>query len=518
MKLSAGVLVLCLLIMGTASGADPAPAEVQAAPKLSLEVKADMLALRATVKSSNIAADTWQWRVQPGSAEDMVAWSECAAPGPDGLIKLATPMPAGGWHRLEVRALKDGKIVREAGVTRTPPRPLEMVTCERVAALPEAERGAWLAYLEQSEEDSRVDHAVLAAECREIRAPVSRPAPMSSVEFELDAKTDAAWFASAEASKLADAILSYQTPSGGWSKAVDYTAGPRPRGTHWTTQSGAGWHYCGTLDNHSTTAQIAFLAQVHAATGRADCRAGAERGLKWLLQAQFPNGGWPQVYPLEPGYHEAITLNDDAMLHALEILLMVSQGEAPFAFLDDDWREKAKAAYEKGLACLIACQVKTSQGKRAVWCAQHDPLTLAPVAARLKEPPSLSGAESANVLRFLMRKGPVTDVMRGAIEDGVAWLEAHKIPGLRKVKSAEGRTDYVPDAVSTEVYWARFYDLTTEQPMFAGAQDGRVYASFHEMAQHNKVGYDYFVTKPGDVVTRELARWRKRLAKETSAR
>ena len=72
----------------------------------------------------------------------------------------------------------------------------------------------------------------------------------------------------------------------------------------------------------------------------------------------------------------------------------------------------------------------------------------------------------------------------------------------------------VADAASSEIYWARFYDVQTGLPMFAGAQDGKVYSTFHEMAQHNKVAYDYFSTKPADVLGREADRWRKRIAKE----
>jgi hypothetical protein len=56
--------------------------------------------------------------------------------------------------------------------------------------------------------------------------------------------------------------------------------------------------------------------------------------------------------------------------------------------------------------------------------------------------------------------------------------------------------------------------VKTAKPMFAGGQDGKVYDTFHEMAQHNKVTYDYFSTKPADVVGKEVDRWKKRIAKE----
>jgi PelA/Pel-15E family pectate lyase len=506
--LFAPLLLVLSWSLGTIARAQEA---APAAPSLKLTVKADYLALRIA-GTTNITANAWQWRVLPVGPDDMVAWSHFDPPKAQGAFKLATPMPAGGWYRVEIRALDGENVLKEAGVTRPEPEAFIHVTPERIAVLPDAEREAWTAYVMQSREKAHLDHETLANECRGIRAAVSKPAPTDGGRFICPTKVEAAYFASAEAGALATTILSYQTPSGAWSKAVDYTKGTRPPGTHWTTQSEAGWHYCGTLDNYSTTEQITFLAQVHQATKREDCREGALRGLEWLFAAQFPNGGWPQVYPLETGYHEAITLNDDAMLHALELLLAVSSGEAPFGFCDEALRKRAGAAYERGIQCLLNCQVKV-QGKPTVWCAQHHPITLAPVAARLKEPVSLSGAESAHLLKFLMREGPTTEAVRKAVENAVGWLEAHRITDLRKTTNAAGKTDYVKDPTSTEVLWARFYDVESGEPIFAGGQDGIVYKTYHDMAQHNKVTYDYFTTKPGDIVGKERQRWEKRLAK-----
>ncbi len=60
--------------------------------------------------------------------------------------------------------------------------------------------------------------------------------------------------------------------------------------------------------------QLRFLAGVNGETKREDAKAALLRGLEWLFAALYPNGGWPQNCPVEPGYHEAITLNDDAMI------------------------------------------------------------------------------------------------------------------------------------------------------------------------------------------------------------
>lgn len=390
---------------------------------------------------------------------------------------------------------------------------LELLTPQRIAALPEPDRALWTQYIQQSHHARTREFEILQAECEKLGVRESRPAPGNQKEFELDSKLDARWFQGEEARRIGEAIISYQTPTGGWSKAVDYTPGPRQPGTHWTSQKGERWHYCGTLDNRTTTEQIKYLAHWFTATQRADARDAALKGIDWLLQSQFPTGGWPQNYPLESGYHEAATLNDDAHLHALELLLSVVQSQTPYEFVDSERRTMATRAWERGFQFLVKAQVRVN-GQSTVWAAQHDPLTLEPVGARKKEPPSLSGAESANIVKFLMRTAPISPQSTDMIETALAWFDAHRLKGLKKTKNAAGKTDYISDPRSSEVYWARFYDVQSGQPMFAGAQDGIVYSTFSEMASKNKVGYDYFTTRPGELLDKEHARWKKRLEKE----
>jgi PelA/Pel-15E family pectate lyase len=391
-------------------------------------------------------------------------------------------------------------------------KPFTMLTDELIAKQPDALRGEWTAYLAKSRASAENERRILAEECQKAGMEKSKPAPGNRAEFEFDSDTPAEWFAAAEQQKTAEAVMSYQTPSGGWSKAVDYSQGARQPGTHWTSQTGDAWHYCGTFDNRTTTEQLKFLAGVFTATKREDVKAALMKGLDYLFAAQYPNGGWPQNYPVERGYHEAITLNDDAMTHVLEVLHDLAEGDNLFAFADEALKQRAQAAFDQGISCLAAMQVKID-GVPAVWCAQHHPLTLEPVQARAKEPPSLSGGESANLVKFLMRSGPLTPEVTGMIEPALKWFDAHRLTGLRKTKNDKGKTDYVADAASTEIYWARFYDLKTAKPVFAGADDGIVYATFSEMAAKNKVAYDFFTTRPKDLLEKEAARWKKRLEK-----
>lgn len=481
-------------------------------PSLELKVEADYLALHLNGKAP-AGATAVQYRLaESGVIAAEAEWQSSKSPlGADGSFTLDLPLRLSRWSEVQVRALK-GDEVLVTKTSRHRPDVFTLLTDERIAALPEGERALWLAYLKKSNDRSEREFDILAAECRKLGKAHSTPAADNRAELELDSDTPESYFASAETRKLAEVVMTYQTPTGGWSKAVDYKMGPRQLGMHWTSQKGDPWHYCGTIDNRTTTEQIKLLAGVYTATKDDAAKAAMMRGLDYLFEAQYPNGGWPQNYPVESGYHEAITLNDNAMIHVMEVLLMIAEKKAMFAFADDDLSARARKSFEKGLSCLAAAQVKVN-GKLTVWCAQHDPLNFEPVHARAKEPPSLSGAESAEVIRFLMRKAPLTVRAKGMIEPALEWFDAYRITGLRKTKNAEGKTDYVPDASSKEVYWARFYDVQTGKPMFAGAQDGIVYATFGEMAAKNKVAYDFFTTKPADLLSKEVVRWKKRLEK-----
>jgi PelA/Pel-15E family pectate lyase len=393
----------------------------------------------------------------------------------------------------------------------------EAVTPERLSELPAAaaDRAAWQAYLDRSKAAAAKDEAALRAELIANGMTAALRAP-SGGDFKLPAKPGDAWYAGPDASRLADVILSYQTPSGGWSKHTGYAKGPRKAGTQWSSQYEPGQppHYLATFDNRATTEEMSFLAYVWHATNRDDCRAALVKGLNFILDAQYPNGGWPQVYPIEGKYHDDVTFNDDAMTRVLRLLQDAAAGDEPaFAFADAPLKARADHALATGIRCVLKTQIEIS-GKKTAWCAQYDALTLLPSNARAMEPATLSGVESAHILEFLMSlRNPSPEVV-GAVDHGLAWFEAAKITGIARTRGENGKTVYLPDASSAEVYWARFYDLKTGRPVFPG-RDGVLYTSFEAMAANNRVGYDYYSTQPGSLLNSQQKKWRKRLNRDT---
>ncbi len=383
------------------------------------------------------------------------------------------------------------------------------ITAERVATLSSSEKSVWLEYLNQSNQFAQIDAEALSAEVKAAGLDRAIKAP-SGGDFKLSHKPGDDWYATPEAAELAKVILSFQAPCGGWSKHISYGQGPRQPGMQWTSQSEPGKkpHYQATIDNRSTTEQLLYISSISHPAVVEQCREGFRRGLRYLLFAQFPSGGWPQVYPLEGGYHDNITYNDDAMVHVLEVLLQIEEDSQRFAFLDPAERQRASEALRRGVQCLIKSQV-LRHGTRTAWCAQHDALTLEPAAARSLEPKSLSGSESAHILQFLMRLDRPDAETVETIETGLKWLDEVKLTGWEKVK-VDGKTTYQRTSESKEIYWARFYNLETNRPIFPG-RDGKIYSSFEELAANNRLGYDYLSTQPGSILKNGQKKWRATL-------
>lgn len=228
------------------------------------------------------------------------------------------------------------------------------------------------------------------------------------------------WYASAEALRIADNVVIYQRDSGGWPKNIDmgkpFDEAERPVLLAHKKETDS------TIDNGATYTQLSFLARVYTKTQRGRYRESFLKGLDYLFNAQYPNGGWPQFYPDLSGHYKHITYNDDAMIGVMKLLRDVAAGNPNYAFVDDARRARAASAVEKGIECILKTQV-VENGRKTVWCAQHDEVTLAPAAARKYEVVSLSGGESVGIVRFLMSiKDPSPDVI-DAIESAIAWFE-----------------------------------------------------------------------------------------------
>jgi len=315
------------------------------------------------------------------------------------------------------------------------------------------------------------------------------------------------WYAGAEARAVAASIVQYQTKHGGWSKNTDMT---QPPSAEYLADARFD-HREATIDNGASTTQVRYLALMLTAQADPALRAAFERGFDYLLAAQYPNGGWPQYFPLRPGYYTHITYNDNAMVNVLAVLREAAAGKPPFAIVDPVRRTQAAAAVEKALGCILRTQVR-QDGKPTAWCAQHDEQTFAPAPARNFEPVSLSGLESVGLVKFLMTVEQPTPEIIAAIEGAVTWLQAVQIRGLRveTFTGSDGKPDRraVADPAAAPL-WARFYELGTNRPIYTG-RDKVVRYDYNEIERERRVGYSYLGEWPADLLAKDYPRWRKK--------
>jgi len=392
--------------------------------------------------------------------------------------------------------------------TMTPAQP---VTATRFAALPSSEQAAWRDYLARSQAAMAADKAALAAERDGGPGPVSA-APHLKGESGMPLDRPAAWYASAEAKAVADNIVSFQTPAGGWGKNVDRRGPPRRRGEHYAPvdddPSGGvvsradGWSYVGTIDNDATITELRFLARVQAARPGAEgnvYRAAASKGIGYLLQAQYPNGGYPQVYPLQGGYHDAITFNDDALAQVVGLLGDVAGRRGDFAFVPEDVAARAATAQARAVDVILATQVRVG-GERTGWCQQHDALTLAPVGARNFEPVALSTAESARLLMLLMALPQPRPEIVTAIREGIAWLQRTAVHDVEWRREGE-RGRLLVARPGAGPLWPRLVDPATMRPVF-GDRDRTIHTDVNELSRERRDGYAWYGTGPAAALAR----------------
>lgn len=267
------------------------------------------------------------------------------------------------------------------------------------------------------------------------------------------------------AQEAAEALAYGQLESGGWTNCVDFDPKGK-RSAQYRNGKGRGKNNS-SLDDGQTQSALRFLIQADEALNQEhkSIHEAAMLGLDALLNAQFPNGGFPQVWtgPVEPrevmkaGYPDhdwrtegrikeywtMYTLNDDVCGYVAETLI-----EA-----DRVYRHPRYTAALRRLGdFLILAQMPDPQPG---WAQQYN-TKMQPIWARRFEPPGVSGDETQEAIETLLRIYSVTGDRRylTPIPRALAWL--------KKSRLDDGRL-------------ARYYELRTNRPLYMSRR-GRDYS------------------------------------------
>lgn len=353
--------------------------------------------------------------------------------------------------------------------------------------------------------NTQISTALLALACASLGLAGSVTAQVRFSDNLLE--MDDAWFRSDEARSVADTVIQYQSPQGGWPKSTNLAKPPKSPDD--IPPPGRG--RANSFDNDATTVPMQFLARITHATGETKYKESFLRGLDYMLAAQYPNGGWPQFWPLRKGYYSHITYNDGAMIRVLEVIRDVAKGDAPYGFVDAERRTKANDSLKLGIDCILKTQIRQNE-KLTAWCAQHDAKTLEPAWARAYEPPSLSGGESVGIIRFLMEIEEPSNEIVAAIEGAVEWVRSVEMKGWRQlsVRNDDGRRERMlvadPEADSL---WARFYELKTNRPLYLD-RDSKFRYDYNEISYERRSGYNYHGNWGASLLETDYPQWRKK--------
>ena len=324
-------------------------------------------------------------------------------------------------------------------------------------------------------------------------------------------------YARSQVKGIADNILLFQKMNGGWPKNYDMQA--ILTDAQRKDVANARDDNQTTFDNGATHSHVQYLAEAFAATRDDAYSRACVRGIEFILTAQLPDGGWPQFYPDKSGYRRYVTFNDGAMIGVMRVLRNIANRSQEYAFLDDALRARVAHAYEKGVECILKCQLG-KDGERTGWCQQHDDVTLEPRPARMFEPAAATGMESAEIVTFLMEiDHPSTGVIN-AVQNAVSWFARSRIAGIRAEYVRAPRTRYqfhetaydqiVRTDASASPLWARYYELETNIPLFCN-RDGKPVYTLGEVDRERRTGYAWYTTAPTPVL-RRYPEWQQRWA------
>jgi len=274
------------------------------------------------------------------------------------------------------------------------------------------------------------------------------------------------------AEKAAEALVWGQHPSGGWHYMIDF-GGEASMKDWYATYGRNAWrmeefqHYWGnaTFDDAGTSEAMQFLLRLYVEKRDPRWRPALEKAVDFVLESQYPIGGWPQRYPLQhefvhkgrPDYTSYITFNDDVAGENIKFLVMVHQALGDARALD---------AVTRAMNSFIV----TQQGQpQPGWGLQHTVGDLKPSGARSYEPKALATHTTANNIVQLMNFYELTGETKflARVPEALDWLDQVKLAK----PTADGRTH------------PTFIELGTDRPLYvhrrgSNVVNGEYYADY----------------------------------------
>jgi PelA/Pel-15E family pectate lyase len=261
------------------------------------------------------------------------------------------------------------------------------------------------------------------------------------------------------AERVGEALVWGQHPSGGWNYFIDFAGEASTR--HWYETIGRNaWrmeefqHYGSnaTFDDAGTSEAMQFLLRLYVEKRDPRWRPALERSIDFVLESQYPIGGWPQRYPHSesyPAYARLITFNDDVAAENIRFLTMAYQalGET-----------RVRDAIVRGMNVFLVTQLGAPQPG---WALQYT-LDLQPSGARSYEPNALVTHTTAANIQALMNFYRLTGETKflSRIPEALDWLESVRLPA---------------DQVRNNRAFPTFIEIGTNRPIYVHRRGSNVH-------------------------------------------
>ncbi|HOO98222.1 MAG TPA: pectate lyase [Bacteroidales bacterium] len=270
------------------------------------------------------------------------------------------------------------------------------------------------------------------------------------------------------AEKTAAALIWGQSPEGGWNYMIDF-AGDRSLKEWYNTIGKNGWrleefqYYYGnsTFDDDVTSNAARFLLRMYLEKLDPKWKPALDKAINFILESQYPCGGWPQRYPLKyefshhgnPDYTSFHTFNDGVIGENVNFLIQCYLLLGQQRLLDPIMR---------GMSFYII-----SQDSSGGWGQQLN-MNLETVGARTYEPKALlPGATYENAMYCITwYRYTGNRKFLKPVPDAIKWLERSALP---PTQTENGRYTH-----------STFVEMGTNRPVFV-----------HRKGSNVKYGYYY---------------------------
>jgi PelA/Pel-15E family pectate lyase len=245
------------------------------------------------------------------------------------------------------------------------------------------------------------------------------------------------------ACEVANTLIGAQLPCGGWNYMFDL-AGEESLKQWYATIGRQAWrmeefqHYYGnaTFDDGGTICAAELLLRMFVEKKDPAFRPALDRTIRFVLESQYPSGGWPQRYPLmydhaflgKADYTPFITLNDDVCLENIEFLLQCRQAIG---------LDSITEPIDRAMNLLIRLQTPPPYSG---WADQYFVESLKPAHARSYEPQAINTTTTVEMILLLMKYYRLTGDPKflSGIPQAIDFLESCKLPDEEVQRS--GRT------------------------------------------------------------------------------